>query len=62
LQGDSNGDGRYDRIIINDAQGVMVDYFDIGADGKLIPISDAQLKKTQGTFKEFSDGMKNFDK
>ena len=61
-QGDSDGDGRYDRIIINDAKGSVVDYFDVGADGKLTPISDAKLKAMQKTLKEFSDGMKGFDK
>lgn len=61
-QGDSDGDGRYDMIIINDAKGVVVDYFEIGADGKLTPISDAKLKTMQKALKDFSDGMKNFDK
>jgi hypothetical protein len=62
LQGDSDGDGRYDRIVINDKKGTIVGYFDIGGDGKLIPISDAQLKKMQDGLKAFSDGMKDFDK
>lgn len=60
--GDSDGDGRYDRIVISDTKGVVVDYFDVGADGKLTPISDAKLKAMQKTLKEFSDGMKDFDK
>jgi hypothetical protein len=61
-QGDSDGDGRYDKIIISDAKGLVVDYFNIGADGKLTPISDAELKTMQKALKDFSDGMKNFDK
>ncbi len=61
LQGDSDGDGRYDRVVINDSKGAIVGYFDIGLDGKLTPISDALLKKMQASLKDFSDGMKNFD-
>ena len=61
-QGDSDGDGRYDSIIINDAKGSVVDYFDVGVDGNLTPISDAKLKTMQKALKDFSDGMKKFDK
>ncbi len=62
VQGDSDGDGRYDQIIIQDAQGKMVDLFTIAVDGKVTPISDAELKKVQDAMKQFSEGMKNFDK
>jgi hypothetical protein len=61
-QGDSNGDGRYDTITVSNSKGVVVDYFDIAADGKLTPISDAKLKTMQKALNDFSEGMKNFDK
>jgi hypothetical protein len=62
LQSDSDGDGRYDRIVISDAHEQMVDSFTIAPDGKLTPISDAELKKQLDVMKRFSEGMKKFDK
>lgn len=62
LQSDSDGDGRYDRIVLNDAKGQMVDYFTISADNRITPISDAELKKAADALTKFSEGMKNFDK
>lgn len=38
LQSDSDGDGRYDRIVLNDAKGQMVDSFTIAADNRITPI------------------------
>ncbi len=61
-QGDSDGDGRYDTITVSDSKGEVVDYFDVAADGKLTPISDAKLKTMQKALKDFSEGMKNFEK
>lgn len=61
-QGDPDGDGRYDTITVSDSKGVVVDYFDVAADGKLTPISDAKLKTMQKALNDFSEGMKNFDK
>jgi hypothetical protein len=62
LQSDSDGDGRYDRIVISDAHKQMVDSFTVAADGKVTPISDAELKKQQDALKLFGETMKNFDK
>ncbi len=62
LQSDSDGDGRYDRIVISDAHEQMVDSFTIAPDGKVTPISDAELKKQLDIMKRFSETMKNFDK
>jgi len=62
LQGDSDGDGRYDRIVISDAREQMVDSFTIAADGRITPIPDAELKKTQDMLKRGAEIMKNFDK
>jgi hypothetical protein len=59
LQGDHDGDGLNDRIVITDTKGTIVGYFDMAADGKLTPISDADLKKLQTGMKDFSDGMKS---
>ncbi|MES2470536.1 MAG: hypothetical protein V4675_24790 [Verrucomicrobiota bacterium] len=61
-QGDPDGDGRYDAITVSDPKGVVVDYFDVAADGKLTPISDAKLKVMQKALKDLSEQMKNFDK
>ena len=62
LQGDSDGDGRYDRIVFSDAREQMVDSFTIAADGRVTPIPDAELKKTQDMLKRGAEIMKNFDK
>ena len=61
LQSDTDGDGRYDRFILSNAEGKMVDSFTIATDGKVTPISDAELKKTQALLKEFNEGMKKSD-
>ena len=62
LQGDSDGDGRYDRIVISDAHEQMVDSFTIAADGRITPMPDAELKKTQEMLKRGAQIMKDFDK
>lgn len=59
-QSDSDGDGRYDRIIITETKGKIMEYLDIKADGTILPISDAQLKAMQEALNKFSDGMKKF--
>ncbi|WP_367871413.1 hypothetical protein [Luteolibacter sp. Populi] len=61
-QADSNNDGQYDRTVLSDATGRMVDYFTIGADGRISAISDEALKKVSDGLKEFSEGMRDFDK
>jgi hypothetical protein len=62
LQGDSDGDGRYDRIVISDTREQMVDSFTIAPDGRITPMPDAELKKTQDMLKRGAEIMKNFDK
>ena len=62
LQGDSDGDGRYDRIVISDAHEQMVDSFTIAPDGRISPMPDAELKKTQDMLKRGAQIMKDFDK
>jgi hypothetical protein len=62
LQSDSDGDGRYDRILVSDAKEQMVDSFSIGPDGHIVPTPDAELKKLQDILKQSAEAMKNFDK
>ena len=62
LQSDSDGDGRFDRIVISDAKEQMVDSFSIGPDGHIVPTPDAELKKLQDIMKQGAEAMKNFDK
>jgi len=62
LQSDSDGDGRYDRIVISDSHHQMLDSFTIAADGRITPIPDAELKKTQDMLKRGAQIKKDFDK
>jgi hypothetical protein len=62
LQSDSDGDGRYDRLVISDAREQMVESYTITVDGKITPIPDAELRKLQDMQKRFGEAMRNFDK
>jgi hypothetical protein len=61
-QSDSDDQGQYDRIVLNDAKKQIVDCFIKGADGRLVAISDEELKKVADALNSFSEKMRDFDK